>query len=80
MNSLKSVTLAALSPGKTARVVSIDGGVRFIRRLENMGLRIGQRVTKVSGIPLRGPVVVQSGGTRVGLGHGMAVRIKVEPS
>lgn len=73
------ISLAQMSRGRDGIILKVSGGPGAIRRLENMGMRVGQRVTKVSGMPLRGPVVVQSGGTRIGLGHGMARKVIVEP-
>jgi len=79
MRRPKQISLAKLPPSNVGKVVKITGGPGLIRRLENLGMRVGQKVTKISGMPLRGPVVVQSGGTRIGLGHGMAKKVIVEP-
>ncbi len=70
--------LAAMSPGAKGRIAGFSAGPGMVRRLEEIGLRAGLGVVKVSGIPLRGPVVVQVGGTRVALGHGMAKKVMVE--
>lgn len=70
--------LASMAPGETGRITGLAAGPGLVRRLEEIGLRTGQRVSKVSGMPLRGPVVVQAGGTRVALGHGMAMKVAVE--
>ena len=70
--------LASMAPGEAGRITGLTAGPGQVRRLEEIGLRTGQRVSKVSGMPLRGPVVVQAGGTRVALGHGMARKVAVE--
>jgi ferrous iron transport protein A len=76
---MKEITnLARMAPGETGRITGLTSGPGLVRRLEEIGLRVGQRVSKISGMPLRGPVVVQVGGTRVALGHGMAKKVMVE--
>ena len=75
---MKKVTnLAAMVPGEEGRITGLTSGPGLVRRLEEIGIRSGQHVIKVSGMPLRGPVVVQVGGTRVALGHGMARKVAV---
>lgn len=76
---MKKITnLALMAPGEMGRITGLTSGPGLVRRLEEIGIRAGQRVSKVSGMPLRGPVVVQVGGTRVALGHGMAKKVAVE--
>jgi len=77
---MKEITnLARMAPGERGRITGLSSGPGLVRRLEEIGIRTGQAVTKVSGMPLRGPVVVQVGGTRVALGHGMAKKVMVGP-
>ena len=78
MKENKLISLAEMEPGQSGRIVELAGGRGLSRRLEAMGIRVNKDVTKISGIPLRGPVVIQVGGTRAGLGHGMARKILVE--
>lgn len=76
---MKRITnLALMTPGETGLITGLYSGPGLVRRLEEIGLRVGQRVSKISGMPLRGPVVVQAGGTRVAIGHGMAKKVAVE--
>ena len=72
------VALTELPPGGCGRIASVRSGPGLRHRLESMGLRAGEMVAKISGLPLRGPVVVQVGGTRIALGHGMAEKVAVE--
>ena len=51
----------------------------MLNRLGALGIRPGQRLTKVSAMFMRGPITVQSGGAQVAIGFGMAIRIIVEP-
>jgi ferrous iron transport protein A len=54
------------------------GGYGFIDRLHSLGIRPGRRVTKVSGMFMRGPVTLQVGRAQVAIGYGMAGKILVE--
>ncbi len=70
--------LAVMPPGAKGRITGFAAVPGLARRLEEMGLRSGLGVVKISGMPLRGPVVVQIGGTRLAIGHGMAKKVMVE--
>ncbi len=76
----KITSLAELESGTSGRIKELQGGRTFSRRLESMGIRTGKRAVKISGMPLRGPVVVQVEGTRVALGRRMAAKVMVELS
>ena len=65
--------------GQSGKVVQILGGRAMIDRLSALGIRPGQRVTKVSSMLMRGPVTIQLGGAQVAIGFGMASKIIVEP-
>ena len=53
-------------------------GWRFGKRLEDMGLTPGTKVTLVKPAPLNGPLEVYVRGSRLAIGRGMAERIFVE--
>lgn len=81
------IPLTALRNGETATVISIDGGPGrgrrrggwgFERRLTDMGLTPGTKVTVVKSAPLHGPIEVIVRGSRLALGRGVAERILVE--
>lgn len=74
------VNLAELERGRHGRIVELLGGRTFSSRLESMGIRTGKKAVKISGMPLRGPVVVQVEGTRIALGRRMAAKVMVEIS
>ena len=48
------------------------------RRLDALGIRVGETITKVSSQWMRGPVLVRHGNTDVAIGYGMAQKIMVE--
>jgi len=74
----RKMSLTQIRSGQTGTVIDIAGGSGAHRRLESMGLRVGKKVKKVSGMPLRGPVTVSLGSTHVSMGHGMASKVIVE--
>ncbi len=78
MPSGKLITLSQMPPGQSGKVFQIQGGVGLANRLNALGVRPGKRITKVSSMLMRGPVTIQSGGTQVAVGFGMAGRIIVE--
>jgi len=88
-NSEKSeVPLTTLKAKETGTVTSIKGGrgkghgrgVVCEKRLMDMGLTPGTKVTVVKSAPFHGPVEVMVRGSRLALGRGMAERIFVETS
>ena len=78
MSDEKLITLRQMPPGRSGKVVEIQGGAGLINRLSALGVRPGKKVTKVSSMLMRGPVTIQSGNTRLAVGFGMANRIIVE--
>jgi len=64
----------------TVTVVTFAGGMGFQRRLVSMGLSVGSEIKVLQRNPGTGPVLVAVGGTRLGIGHGMARRIMVAPN
>jgi Fe2+ transport system protein FeoA len=84
--------LSDLKDGDSGVITSIEIGHRgrhggqsrarrgwgFRKRLEDMGLTPGTRVTVVKSAPFRGPLEVHVRGSRLAIGKGMAERILVE--
>ena len=69
--------LANLRDGEQAVIESVLGGSQMQARLENMGLRPGKTVTKLSAMPSGGPVMVECGGSRIALGRQIAQSVLV---
>jgi len=77
--------LTALKDGESGIITSIKanpgrgrgGGWGFQKRLMDLGLTPGTKVTVVKSAPFRGPVEVHVRGSRLALGRGMAERIFV---
>jgi len=73
---LKPLALAPI--GRPVRIVEIVGGRGLRNRLAHMGLFPGT-VVVVELREAHGPVVINRGGTRIGVGTGMARKILVQP-
>ena len=67
-----------LKPGEVGVVKEIAGGFGFTMRMQNMGIRVGERVKKVSSHFWYGPQTIEVGHFKVALGHGIAKKIIVE--
>jgi ferrous iron transport protein A len=88
MNQHTQITVSQMQPGQSGTVVQIlEGhghhrgrghGHGFVDRLHSLGIRPGRRITKVSGMFMRGPVTLQVGRAQVAIGYGMAGKILVE--
>jgi DtxR family Mn-dependent transcriptional regulator len=82
----REVPLTVLRDGETGTVSSIKTGHGkgwgrgwgFEKRLMDMGLTPGTRVTVVKSAPFHGPLEILVRGSRLALGRGMAERIFVE--
>ncbi|MDD5093740.1 MAG: FeoA family protein [Dehalococcoidia bacterium] len=72
------MTLTQMNTKEKGTVVEINGGGGMARRLEAMGIRPGQLITKMSAMPMRGPVTIKVNGSRLAIGFGMADKIWVE--
>ena len=76
--------LTALKDGECGIIKSVKagrgrgGGWGFRKRLMDLGLTPGTKVTVVKSAPFRGPVEVFVRSSRLALGRGMAERIFVE--
>ncbi len=77
MFSRQEMTLRQMQIGQSGIVFQIQGGRGLINRLNALGIRPGQRVTKVGSTFMRGPVTIQVGNAQVAIGFGMANKIIV---
>jgi ferrous iron transport protein A len=79
--------LSELKPGESGVIISIQArpnhrrrrhhGWGFQKRLEDMGLTPGARITVVKSAPFHGPIEIRVRGSRLAIGRGMAKRILV---
>lgn len=70
----EKISLIEMKANESGRVAELIGGHGMIKKLENMGIRIGTKIKKTSQ-QLRGPVIIVCGNTQVAIGHSMAKRI-----
>jgi ferrous iron transport protein A len=71
-------TLADLSPGQSAEVLSVSGDPALVQRLYEMGLLEGERVEVVARAPLGDPIEIRFGNSRLSLRKAEASFISVE--
>jgi Fe2+ transport system protein FeoA len=76
MNNLK--TIPQMVQGETGIIFRIQGGFGSVRQLENMGIRTGKQITKVSAQIWRGPQVIKIDSMQIALGAGIASKVLVE--
>ena len=76
---VKRISLVNLADGESGTVMAFESGHGGGSRLEAMGIRLGKKIKKLSGMFMKGPITVQVGQTKVGIGHGMAAKVIVEP-
>jgi Fe2+ transport system protein FeoA len=78
----REIALTALKKGETGTVSSIRArhgkGGMFEKRLMDMGLTPGTKVSVVKSAPFHGPVEIRVRSSRLAVGRGMAERIFVE--
>jgi len=74
----KTMSLMELHEKRTARIVELEGGAGFQRKLRVMGIREGQIIHVVTKQPFKGPLTIRVCGGHLTLGRGMARRIIVE--
>lgn len=70
--------LTEMKSGQSGVIVELKGGVQFIEKLGQIGLRKGKKVKKISSAFKRGPVTVCIDNFQVAIGYGKAVRVMVE--
>jgi ferrous iron transport protein A len=70
--------LAQAGDGERVEIVAVHGGSNIHRRLSDLGLSPGKRITVVAG-QLGGPILVAVGASRVAIGFGMALKVRVVP-
>ncbi len=72
------INLTQMQPGESGIISEVQGGYGFTRKLQNMGVRPGKKITKVSSHFLRGPQTIEIDNMQVAIGFGMAKRIFVQ--
>ena len=71
-------TLADLSPGQRAEIVSLAGDPALVQRLYEFGLLEGERVEVVARAPLGDPIEIRVGNSRLSLRKAEAAYVTVQ--
>jgi ferrous iron transport protein A len=71
------VPLGSLRPGETGTIVDLAGGRAFVSRCLALGCTPGTQVT-VERNAGRGPIIIAVRGTRLALGRGESMRLRVK--
>ncbi|NLX85014.1 MAG: ferrous iron transport protein A [Synergistaceae bacterium] len=71
------MNLLQIRDEESAVIASIPHGEAG-ERLEAMGLRVGKKIKKISGMPFRGPITLLLDGRHFAVAHGIAGKIEVE--
>ena len=74
---IKLTTLNQMRSRQKGKIMEIQGGQGLVNRLDALGIRPGNQITKVSSMLMRGPVTAQVNSTRIAIGFGMANKIIV---
>ncbi|MFA7397453.1 MAG: ferrous iron transport protein A [Crenarchaeota archaeon] len=69
--------LCTLTYGTQAKIKKINGGLKLIKRLNEMGLTIGTTIKVVSD-SCGGPVLIEVRDSRLAIGRGVSTKIYVE--
>ena len=75
--SERVISLTWMETGQSGTVIQIQGGIVLVRRLAALGIRPGKKITKVSSMMMRGPVIIEMDRTQLAIGFGMATRVMV---
>ncbi|KYK20064.1 hypothetical protein AYK24_10330 [Thermoplasmatales archaeon SG8-52-4] len=74
----KTKSLVDLKKGSKGKIIEIQGGHGFNKRLNVLGVREGQIVRIITKQPLMGPLTIAMGSSQMTIGRGMASKIFVE--
>ncbi|MFC1621731.1 ferrous iron transport protein A [Candidatus Omnitrophota bacterium] len=72
------IDLTQVKNGDSGIIKELRGGSDFSQRIQNMGLRPGKKIKKVSSHFWRGPQTVEVDQLRIAIGWGMAKKIFIE--
>jgi ferrous iron transport protein A len=75
---MKLLPLTKIKANQSGTIKEILGGRGMVARLNALGVMPGKKVTKISTMMMRGPVVFKANSTEIALGFGQASRIMVE--
>ncbi|MBN1190888.1 MAG: ferrous iron transport protein A [Dehalococcoidales bacterium] len=72
------IVLTGMRERESGTILQITAGRGLLNRLSALGIMPGKKITKISSMLMRGPVMIQVDRTRIAIGHNMASRILVQ--
>ena len=72
------LSLTWMEAGQSGTIMQIQGGIGLVGRLAALGVRPGKRITKISSLFIRGPVIIEMDRAQLAIGFGMANRVIVK--
>ncbi len=72
------VDLTQMQTGCAGIIVDLQGGHGLVKKLLNIGIRPGKKITKISSHFWKGPQTIQVDNVKTAIGYGMAKKIFVE--
>lgn len=78
-SSPKYSPLVDIDDGKSAIIISVNGGRMLTKRLADLGLTTGTEIKVLRRTLFAGPVQIEVSGSRLVLGRGLAAKILVTP-
>ena len=74
------MNLHELKNGETGEINGIEAGCELYRRLEDMGLIVGKKVTIIRSAPFKGPILIEimDSGQRLMLGRNICKKILIQ--
>lgn len=77
---MKEMDLTKMRPQEIGIIKEIEGGEKFISKIQAVGIRPGKKIKKISSHFLRGPQTIEIDSMKVAVGFGMAKKIIVTVS
>lgn len=72
------ISLACMEAGCCGVVHDIQGGYGITKNLKSIGITPGKKITRLTPIPVKGPITIEMDKVQVVIGFGMASRIMVK--
>ncbi len=70
--------LVECEPGSKVKIVNINAGLKARKNLQNFGIQFGDIVKIKRKNIMKGPMIVESNGSEIAIGYGLAQKIIVE--
>jgi ferrous iron transport protein A len=72
------ISLACMDAGRSGVVYSIQGGYGITSSIKSLGITPGKRITRITPVPIQGPITIGMDEVTVVVGFGIASRIMVQ--